>query len=86
MLIGASIVTYMSQQKKKTTNPLMLANIEALANGELGGTIYQDRVIYDEIISTEISPYGVTYTYRRDCAIGGSSSCQRGTWSQFINL
>lgn len=83
VLMVASIVVYKSQQMKRSIDPLILANVEALASGELGGTIYTDKKIYDEIISTEVLSYGIKTTYRRDCAWGGNDYCQRGTWVNF---
>lgn len=81
MIAGVNVF---NAQKSVVLSDVAMANVEALARGEVGTG---DKTIVDTIVEQELLGNGcVRTTYNRKCAYGGSSSCERGTYQDVICL
>lgn len=80
VLIVVAGWNYNHNKNEARMSELGLANIEALA-GEEGGS--GDKIISDELRSTEITDSGIKSNWYRNCSYGGSQYCASGAWSSF---
>jgi hypothetical protein len=73
---------YGQKQNAPSMSNLVLANVDALADGESEET-YENRRLEITVESIEFKSEGVITVYRRNCYYGGSEMCSPGTWSDY---